>query len=186
MWGAAERRVGSRAAAAGCREACAAAVTAPAPAPAPAAGLLAKPPKRAALKTAHKESMELTRAINADNEEHFAATAASQPGGKLSVVSAGAGGRAGRVACAGLAAGGAPVLGGMGRGHAGRQAAGALRRRGTRRRHPLPLGAALTSAAAATALVQLKAPVATTADQKQRAKKSLKPGNVFGMARQGN
>ena len=27
------------------------------------------------------------QAINADNEEHFAATAASQPGGKLSVVS---------------------------------------------------------------------------------------------------
>lgn len=32
------------------------------------------------------QAMELTKAINADNEEHFAAAAAAQPGGKLSVV----------------------------------------------------------------------------------------------------
>jgi hypothetical protein len=39
------------------------------------------------LKEAHQESLELTRAINADNEEHFATTVAGQPGGKLSIVS---------------------------------------------------------------------------------------------------
>ncbi|PSC73708.1 leydig cell tumor [Micractinium conductrix] len=78
-------------------------------------GALNKPPKRSMLKAAHKEALELTKAINWDNEEHFTATAASQPGGKLSV---------------------------------------------------------------------LKAPVATSADQKLRIKKSLKPGTAFGMARQ--
>ncbi|KAI7842068.1 hypothetical protein COHA_004265 [Chlorella ohadii] len=51
-------------------------------------GALQKAPKRATLKEAHKEALALTKAINADNEEHFAATAASQPGGKLSVLKA--------------------------------------------------------------------------------------------------
>lgn len=51
------------------------------------AGALIKPPKRTILKAAHKEQLELTKAINADNEEHFAVAAASQPGSKLSVVS---------------------------------------------------------------------------------------------------
>lgn len=52
---------------------------------------MTKPPKRNLLKQKHKEEMELTKAINADNEEHFAATASSAPGGKLSVVSGGGG-----------------------------------------------------------------------------------------------
>ena len=47
---------------------------------------MTKPPKRNLLKQKHKEDTELTKAINADNEEHFAATASSAPGGKLSVV----------------------------------------------------------------------------------------------------
>ncbi|KAL4436146.1 hypothetical protein ABPG77_005594 [Micractinium sp. CCAP 211/92] len=51
-------------------------------------GALQKAPKRAAIKQAHKEAMDLTKAINADNEEHFAAAAAAQPGGKLSVLKA--------------------------------------------------------------------------------------------------
>lgn len=75
-------------------------------------GALIKPPKRTILKAAHKEQLELTKAINADNEEHFAVAAASQPGSKLSV---------------------------------------------------------------------LKAPVTATADEKAKAKKSLKPGTAFGM-----
>lgn len=33
-------------------------------------------------------------------------------------------------------------------------------------------------------VVQLKAPVAATADQKAKLKKSLRPGTAFGMARQ--
>ncbi|KAL4855910.1 hypothetical protein ACK3TF_003672 [Chlorella vulgaris] len=77
-------------------------------------GALIKPPKRAVLKEAHQESLELTRAINADNEEHFATTVAGQPGGKLSI---------------------------------------------------------------------LKAPVASTADAKYKAKKSLLPGKTFGAGR---
>ena len=52
----------------------------------PPAGAMTKPPKRNLLKQKHKEELELTKAINADNEEHFAATASSTPGGKLSVV----------------------------------------------------------------------------------------------------
>lgn len=45
------------------------------------------------------QAVELTKAINADNEEHFAATAAAQPGGKLSVVSAGWGWGGGGQSC---------------------------------------------------------------------------------------
>ena len=52
---------------------------------------MTKPPKRNLLKQKHKVELELTKAINADNEEHFAATASSAPGGKLSVVRGGGG-----------------------------------------------------------------------------------------------
>ena len=54
---------------------------------APTAGAMIKDPKRAMLQQAHKEAQELTKAINADNEEHFTGVATSVPGGKLSVVS---------------------------------------------------------------------------------------------------
>lgn len=47
------------------------------------------------------------------------------------------------------------------------------------------LAAATLTLRNSLSFLQLKAPVVTTADQKQRAKKNLKPGNVFGMARQG-
>lgn len=51
-------------------------------------GALCKPPRRAMLKAPYKDEMELTKAINADNEQHFATTANAQPGNKLSVLKA--------------------------------------------------------------------------------------------------
>ena len=174
----------------------------------PAAGALQKAPKRPQLKEAHKEALELTKAINADNEEHFAAQAAAQPGGKLSVVRG----------PPSLAAGGAPLLpllllAGRAVAAAGWQALAGARVACARTREAglaaprLPAAwlraglppsgrggraaarrtcAAGASFCRATALpcAQLKAPVAATADQKQKAKKSLKPGNVHGFARQ--
>lgn len=131
-----------------------AAAPTPPPRP-PPAGAMQKNPKRAQLKEAHKESLELTKAINADNEEHFTAQAAAQPGGKLSVVRGSHRGQ-----------------------HCWEQWLMVVRCAPPTRPHHTP------SAVPDPSRAQLKAPVAATADQKQRAKKSLKPGNVHGFARQ--
>lgn len=48
-------------------------------------GRLDKAPKKTAALKGHKESMELTKAINAENEQHFAGAAASS-GGRLAVL----------------------------------------------------------------------------------------------------
>ncbi len=50
------------------------------------AGRLSKPPKKGAAAKDYKESTELTKAINAENEQRFAGVAASS-GGQLAVVS---------------------------------------------------------------------------------------------------
>ena len=61
-------------------------------------GKLDLAPKRTAIKKTHEDSLRLTKAINADNEEHFAGMAAKS-GGRLTLVRAG--GRTGRMGAGG-------------------------------------------------------------------------------------